>query len=169
MSLRRLGIGLMEEILPWGDAFIVGHAGLDAEHRRIVEIINAIGADCETARVGDPADLLERLRSAVEKHFEHEDGILRAVDARAASARSCEPFLGAMSQALIAEHVGQHARSLKLLETIVHRTEGAMAVEEVSQKLSHWFVVHAIKHDSHLKTLFQTMEKDCPKFLRELS
>jgi hemerythrin len=157
----------MERILPWGEAFIVGHAGLDAEHRRIVEIINAIGADCETA--GNPPDLLAGLRSAVATHFQHEDRILHAVDARAASARSGELFLGAMSQALIAEHVGQHARSLEILETIIHKTEGAMPVREVSQKLIHWFVVHAVKHDSHLKTLFQTMEKDCPKFLRELS
>jgi hemerythrin len=159
----------MEQLIPWSETFAVGHPALDHEHHRIVETINKIHANSRTLGGDDLTALLLSLREAAASHFEHEDRILRAIAARTSSARPGQSFLGAMSQALIAEHIGQHAHSLTLLDATLDEARAAgQQPQELAHKCSHWFVTHAVKDDSHLKTLFQTMEKDRPDMLKEL-
>jgi hemerythrin len=160
----------MLQRLEWSDAFSVAQPALDAEHREIVDAITRIA---ETSDTSDPAHLRALLCALKEKatsHFVHEDAILREVLAFTASARGTQKFLGAMSEALIEDHIGGHRNAAKILDDMIRDTlrEKSCQVDTLVHRLTHWFVNHAVKHDAHLKTLFQTMKKDCPELLSRL-
>lgn len=160
----------MQQRLEWSDAFSVFHPLLDAEHREMVEAIRRIA---ETSDASDSAGLRALLCALKEKtvsHFEHEDAILREIQAFTASARGTQKFLAAMSEALIEDHLGGHADAAKILDEMIRDTlrEKFCGVDALVDRITHWFVDHAVKHDAHLKTLFQTMVKDCPELLARL-
>lgn len=160
----------MQRRLEWSEAFSVEHPVLDGEHREMVE---AIGRIVETSDASDPARLRPLLCALKEKaaaHFQHEDAILREILAFTTSARGSQKFLAAMSEALIEDHLGGHADAAKILDEMIRDTlrEKSCRVEALVDRLTHWFVHHAVKHDAHLKTLFQTIDKDCPELLARL-
>ena len=162
----------MQQFLTWGDSFSVGHAALDGEHRLIIQAINNICASCDEK--GDPQELsllFNKLKETTGKHFEHENAILRAVVAYTASERRGHVFIGAISQAVITEHIEEHAQAFIILESMIRDAlpDTRPNAQPLREILSHWFVNHAVKNDAHLKTLFQVMEKDCPDLLRRLS
>lgn len=160
----------MLQRLEWSEAFSVAQPALDAEHR---EIVDAIGQISEAADTSDPARLRPLLCTLKEKataHFAHEDAILREVLAFTASARGTQKFLAAMSEALIEDHLAGHANAAKILDEMIRDTlrETSGQADALIQRLMHWFVNHAVKHDAHLKTLFQTMKQDFPELLARL-
>ena len=114
--------------------------------------------------------LLCELKETTAAHFAHESAILREIAAATSSARRSQKFLAAMSQALIDEHLAEHDVALASLEFMIRRTltENSRNGPALGDVLKHWFVNHAVKHDAHLKTLFQTIRTDCPELLARL-
>lgn len=153
--------------LEWSDAYSVAHPELDSEHREIMLAI------CRIAEAGtDPGrlrPLLCELKNKTAAHFAHENAILREIVASTSSVRSTRKFLTAMSQALVEEHDAQHSLALATLESMIRNTlsDASRNAEPLGETLTHWFVNHAVKHDAHLKTLFQTVEADCPELLTQ--
>lgn len=147
--------------LVWREVFAVGHAGLDAEHRHLVESVNEIyAAECAAQTPGQLTRLLEALRFSVERHFKHENLIMREMSRDAdPSPESKIDQLKAMTDAVIDEHVAEHAHELFKLDEIIRAVPvGSDSTElGVSHKLKSWFVDHAIKYDAHLKAVFQAM------------
>jgi len=159
----------MPQNLEWSDTYSVGHAGLDAEHRDMMEVIfriNGAGADHTCLR-----PLLCELRQKADAHFSHESAILRQIIAATSTARRSQTFLAAMGQALVEEHLAEHDLALAALGSIIRATlsEKVPQMSPPGEILTHWFVNHAIKHDAHLKTLFQTIQSDCPELLARVA
>jgi hemerythrin len=158
----------MFQPLEWIDSYSVAHPGLDAEHREIMRAIDRIAA--AGGNHGHLRPLLCELKERTSAHFAHESAILREIVAATSSSRQSQKFVAAMSQALIDEHIAEHDVALTSLEFMIRRTlsENSQNVPAIGQTLTHWFVNHAVKHDSHLKTLFQTIRTDCPDLLKRL-
>lgn len=145
----------MDLSLPWRESFAVGHPVLDAEHQRMVVLIN----DVISAIGGTPEripDLLTRLRAATREHVQNENAILWEL--RSGTYTSLQgqprspPFLKAMAEAAFEEHMAEHDMWLGRIDNthdLPHDT--------LSETLKSWFLEHAIKHDSKLKAIFQAM------------
>jgi hemerythrin len=171
MSLHAHERQPMQQTLEWNEAFSVSHPALDFEHREIMQAIRAIAealdSDCDAARL---RPLLCALKEKAAAHFSHEDAILREIVAYTSTARSSQKFLATMSQALVEEHCSEHARAANVLDAMIRDTlrDVHPAPASLGGMLTHWFVNHAVKHDAHLKMLFQTMANDSPELLSRL-
>ena len=141
----------------WSDNFAVGHPLLDAQHRRLVELINDIGAAFRLATLPDRlAALIELLHLSAREHFRQEDAIMWEI-----KMGTYEPMKGrsrpsrlveAMAEAAFDEHIAEHAAMLTRFDAIV-----AAPADTLCEALKAWFVDHVIKQDSHLKAIFQAM------------
>jgi hemerythrin len=70
--------------LQWIDAYAVGHEGLDAEHRRLVDIINEIHIAELAGNAKQVGRLLDVFQEATAEHLGHENVTMREVESRAA-------------------------------------------------------------------------------------
>jgi len=155
----------MAQTLEWSAAYSVGHPSLDVEHRDLMLTVARVSeADGEHAQL---RPLLCELKRKAEAHFEHESAILREIVAATSSARQSRRLVAAMGQALIEEHLAEHDLALAVLDSMIRKTLSSPSrqMSSIGDNLTHWFITHAVKHDAHLKTLFQTIEHDCPELL----
>ena len=153
--------------LHWGEAYSVGHDGLDAEHCALIAAINGICARGPDDDVSVLHALIEDFRKIAARHFESESTILRAVIASAATESYSPVFLKSMSDAVLHEHVEHHASENIELNSIL--ATGQLNAGRLCHELENWFSKHAVKYDAHLKALFQAMQSDCPKLFQRLS
>lgn len=146
----------MAPALEWNNAYSVGNLALDTEHRELICRINDICAQRAEDHPRVRHSLFQTLLQFVERHFAHEDGILRKV--AQASAGTSEDAK-TISRATIREHIASHALSLANLKVIGERITNATSDELQPQydALKIWFINHAVKHDAHLKAMFQAM------------
>lgn len=160
----------MQQRLEWSEAFSVAHPALDAEHRDIMQAISQIAtSQVSLADGADLRGLLCALKEKVRGHFRHEDSILREIVAATASARGSKNVLASMSEALLEDHIVGHVHASGVLDSLIRETlTDSAGARPVGETLTHWFVNHAVKHDAHLKMLFQSIEKDCPGLFAEL-
>jgi hemerythrin len=150
-------VGRSTKPLQWSEEFAVGHAELDAEHRRLLDLINdfeaAVHAKASPER---RADLLKALREAADRHMRQEDVILweiRSGSYAPLQGRSrTPPFLKAMAEAAFDGHMAEHATLLGQFDAICAAPDDALC-----EAVKSWFVVHATKYDAHLKAIFQAM------------
>ncbi len=147
----------MGDPLPWSDNFSVGHSGLDAEHRRMVSLINdaieALGAGKSAAEV---ARILEALRSTSVEHIRNDNAILWELQSGEYAGLRDSPrkpeFLRVMAAAAFEEHMDEHEKLLAEFDEVRN-----IPPDHLGEALKSWFLNHAIKHDSHLKAIFQAM------------
>lgn len=67
-------------LLRWTDNYLVGHPQVDDEHRYLFALINEFhDAFSERHSRADLDRLLNRLVDYTERHFRHEEGLMRAV------------------------------------------------------------------------------------------
>jgi len=147
----------MDGPLPWSETFCVGHTGLDAQHRRLVELINDVGAAIHPKMNPEHlAALLRVLRVAVEEHIRQEDALLWELKSGTYEPMQNRPrttyFLEAMAAAAFDEHMADHKTLLTRFNAI-----GSAPVDTLCELLKAWFLDHAIKHDAHLRAIFQAM------------
>lgn len=65
--------------IEWTEELELGHAGIDAQHRRIVEILNSLHAATSEHRAGAAENaLLDELVRLVDEHFRTEETMMRA-------------------------------------------------------------------------------------------
>jgi hemerythrin len=143
--------------LQWSENFTVGHAVIDPQHRRLVGLIN----DIETATHAKEsperrAELLKTFRAAAGEHMRQEDVILweiRSGNYAPLQGKAGTPhFLKAMAEAAFDEHMAEHGTLLAQLDAISSVPDAALC-----EAIKSWFILHAIKHDSRLKAIFQAM------------
>jgi hemerythrin len=155
----------MASPLAWRETFGVGHSELDAEHKRIIEAIGELWQAVDEEVTPDrTAERLNALMAIVEEHFRHENAVLHEMMAtgNAPSSkrrRRQQSHLKAMSATALNEHIKDHQTSLHRLTSIIRddrATADALAVER-RRELVAWFLDHAVKHDAHLKAIFQAM------------
>jgi len=143
--------------LPWSENFAVGQAQLDAQHRRLVELINEIDRTIHCQKdLGKLPALLKTLREETEEHIRHENALLWEIKSGAFAPLQGRPqtphYLKSLAEAAFDDHMAEHATLLARLDAIV-----LGPIQSLCDPLKAWFVDHAIKHDSHLKTIFQAL------------
>ena len=144
--------------LTWTAHYTVGHQGLDAEHRQLVEVINefclAEYAECSPDEL---SSLLNRLTLLTVEHFKHENAVMHEFSySTSFEANSSSPS-NVLGMTAINEHCAQHAEALVALESIILAASlrADSAQRHLGEKLISWFTEHAIKHDSELRVHFQ--------------
>lgn len=147
----------MDRTLNWSEAFALGHPELDADHRALIQAVNTICAAYEAKREPEELrQLLSELEKLTKDHFDRENRVLSEIIARP------EIHLQAaqgISAAVLHEHMEEHQRTLARLQFITRATQPSTrsAGKLLSEELVTWFLEHAVKHDAHLKAVFQAM------------
>lgn len=148
----------MEAPLKWTEAFSVGHEELDEEHRRLMKAVNDI---CDAYRTRQSSNfvhsLLKALERETEKHLQHENAVMLEI-----CADTEQPVSGkikAMTYRAIEEHIAEHERNQIRLRNImrVASPNSVSATSFLCMELRQWFLDHAVKYDSRLKTIFQAI------------
>ncbi|MFO1414917.1 MAG: bacteriohemerythrin [Burkholderiales bacterium] len=122
-------------LLLWNDALATGIPVVDAQHRRFVELINAVAPAADAPNAGEPtlAPQLDELVEYARMHFAEEEALMARVglDPRA-----------------LAHHHRQHERLAQRLATL--RSDFAAGQVEASYLLSFlagWLVFHILGED----------------------
>jgi len=154
----------MKPLLNWADSYSVGHAGLDADHRHLIDSINEVQSAMEARHPAEKMrPLLERLALSTEAHFHHENTVLEeirdSVKVAPPKLRRQRAHLKALSDLALGAHILEHRSSLIKLVWItrVPRTDHEVWGPDLCANLRDWFLEHAIKYDADLKTIFQAM------------
>ncbi len=158
--------------LPWRDSYSVGHLALDAEHQTLLRTINSI---CDLGQAEEKTSaltpLLEDLVAATIRHFEHEDRLLRKIVALTVTEKFSPDALKHMSESVLVEHIGDHARTLEELGSLVQifHANQHMTNDELCDALKNWFIGHAVRSDAHLKSVFQAIQTERPALMSDLA
>jgi hemerythrin len=123
-------------LIEWKDEFNLGIEDVDAEHRDLVELINALH-ESMLAGAG-PADLVEGISgiyTLVSTHFEREEAFMRETRYMA-----------------YAEHKEDHEVLLDDLREIIDQVRSGDSHTEarLSDDLQYWFSEHFRTHDARL-------------------
>jgi hemerythrin len=102
------------------------------------------------------------LGNAAREHMHDEDSILREIDAsiRKPSAKGrSKRFLKAVTDAALTAHIAEHANLMREFDALAKKLQIARSIphSELCADIKAWFLDHAIKHDAHIKTIFQSM------------
>lgn len=133
----------MASPLVWRDAWLLGIDLLDADHREMVRLINAVFCADGTAEpaaspIGERLDaLFDHLRA----HFEREERLLVAID-----------YPG------LAEHKREHAiqmAELVDLKRAVTETGARCLSEEAAEGIRRWFFNHVIAEDQRFARYYR--------------
>ncbi len=120
-------------LMQWQDSYSVGEPSLDADHKRLIAIINRIDA---AERDGAPVDwVLDELADYVRYHFAREESALE---------RSGYPDL--------VEHRAGHARFVEWLKTLQRTYQLApdarfYLAATVNEYLREWLTHHILESD----------------------
>ena len=156
MKLR----GQMElQFLAWTDAYAIGHTGLDAEHRQLVDAINEV---CSVGYVDCSADELKRLLEALTilavEHFKHENTLLRELGCLVTRLQGVSLTIkNIVGVSAVNEHCAEHARALLQLESIIRISDCDTESHRgnLGKMLMAWFTAHALEHDANLRDVLQ--------------
>jgi len=139
----------MVEPFPWSDAFAVGDAGLDGEHRRMVDLINEICFDGTAARCDTIGALLGELQFLSEAHFRNEEAVLARIGSEVA-----QQHLRTVVRLAAEQHAREHRQRLNELHHLVMRRGHLTICDE----LTTWFIGHAVWEEAQVKTILQTTD-----------
>ena len=138
----------------WSDAFSVGDAGLDDEHRRIVELINEICISADAGQRQRGILLLSELQFFSEVHFRNEEVVL----ARIASEID-QQHLHTVVQSAVEQHARMHRWELYKLHKLVENaraSKGQLQHPTLCDNLKTWFIDHAVGPEAQVKTILQS-------------
>lgn len=81
VAIRRMVDGARERLplIDWSDAIAVGIPEIDAQHRRLVDLLNALHAVSAGGNHGQTARILRELTDYTVTHFAYEERLLEAV------------------------------------------------------------------------------------------
>jgi hemerythrin len=147
--------------LAWREEFVIGHESLDAEHRRLAEMINETNMAERAGKTSQQMNaIVDRLRCLAVDHFQHENSILNKISSGPLpSGGNRQTNLRAMVDASISEHIISHRRSLTKLGSIILDIHSALnpVEQSFSKDLKAWFIDHMKDFDARLKAVFKTM------------
>jgi hemerythrin-like metal-binding protein len=143
----------MIDPFPWSEAFEVGDADLDEEHRTMVGLINQVCIDAEAGRHGKAIELLGELQFVSEAHFRNEEGLLHRIETEIE-----QNHLRTVVHIAIEEHARSHQLGLAALHRLAEKWRQATAGNGATpcHELKSWFVDHAIGEEAQVKTILQS-------------
>jgi hemerythrin len=143
----------MVDPFPWSEAFAVGDADLDEEHRCMVGLINQICLEAGAGRHVKAIALLGELQFVSESHFRNEEGLLHRIETELE-----QNHLRTVVHIAIDDHARSHQLGLAALHRLVERWRAASAGNGATpcHDLKSWFVEHAVGAESQVKTILQS-------------
>ncbi|MCB1182353.1 bacteriohemerythrin [bacterium] len=119
-------------LIKWSDEFIIGDSHIDAQHQRLVDIVNKFD---EAMRKGRGSrvmnEILNELIGYTQEHFADEERLLATAD---------YPGLKA--------HQAQHRQLLQKIERFQFEfSEGRRVSSEVQEFLKYWLTSHILRDD----------------------
>ena len=123
-------------MIQWREALSVGHPVIDADHRRLLELINLF----ETAEQANIEQSLFELVRYAKVHFAREEALQRQAN---------------FPEAL--KHSGLHKKLMKTAEDFLHKWETspgdghAAMVDQIAPFLKTWLIDHIINEDLKMK------------------
>ena len=129
-------MGLLKK-MKWDATFSVGVPAMDAEHQRIIGLINALQDQFAVASTpAATAELLAQMARYATEHFRHE-----------------EELLAAHKYPRLLEQRAQHAGYRKKHQTLGRVTPGAVVQtpEELHNFLRKWWTQHILVEDMRYK------------------
>ena len=159
MSRNEVVLTMKPQFLTWTKEYAVGHRGLDAEHRQLVDAINEV---CSVEYLGCKVDelrpLLEALTILAVEHFKHENTLLRELGCLATPLQGTPSAIkNIISLSAVNEHCADHARALLQLESIIRTYEYDAESNRgnLGKMLIDWFTDHALERDADLRDALQ--------------
>ncbi len=144
----------MVEPFPWSDAFAVGDEALDAEHRRMVGLINDICIAAATGRRSSLGSLLGELQLLAEMHFRNEEVLLTRI-----ASEIDQQHLKTVMRNAIEQDTREHRRQLEELRELNKLQESSTIRNgdlKLCDALKTWFVTHAVGYEAQVKTILQS-------------
>ncbi len=123
-------------LIEWRPEFLIGLPKIDADHRRLIELINQLYNELQSGQhQATVVDFLGEVYANTAKHFAHEEAVMRAHD-----------YEGYM------EHQADHQRLLdEVNEMMIDYQDGVQDDHDVIAKRLHdWFYNHFRDLDSLL-------------------
>jgi len=123
-------------LIEWKEAYSVGVAEVDLEHRELIDLINDLHALMgKGATYEEVVDTLGEIYAQISAHFALE-----------------EKFMRTSRYAGYSSHKENHEELLDELRDIMDRVEddGRFEEERLSAELERWFTVHFSTHDAKL-------------------
>jgi hemerythrin len=147
------------EPLPWNDSFSVGHRELDAEHRRMVDLINQICIASHAIKLPrQHTRLLRKLENLTEIHFEHEEAVLETLYTAMPEDRlTLREMLADSKDGHGAEHRKMLGDLADIRKMRLPPPDAVVAGSKLCDELRAWFVDHAIGYEAQIKTILQSV------------
>lgn len=126
-------VHMTKPFLVWREGWLVGIERIDADHQKLLELLNLL-ARCPDGDAGD--SVLQRLEAVIahlRQHFEYEEAFLRAM---------AYPEYEAHSRA----HALELAELTVMMRSVREQGGGALGDESLVG-LKHWFCDHVIGED----------------------
>lgn len=131
-------------LIQWVPNYEVGVDLIDADHRELANIINALATSLEPGRRSEVRPLAERLVTHFEEHCAREEEVMRKA--------KC---------ADLADHCEEHRKAKTLLTELLSRMSASdasgPAIEAVVDYLRHFFFEHIVGRDLQLRTAYQAV------------
>lgn len=143
----------MIDPFPWSEAFEVGDADLDEQHRCMVGLINQICVEAAAGAHRKAIALLGELQFVSEAHFRNEEGLLHRIETEIE-----QNHLRTVVHIAIEDHARSHQLGLAALHRLVEKWRQATAGNGATpcHELKSWFVDHAIGQEAQVKTILQS-------------
>ena len=135
------------EIFPWNDSFSINLPEVDAEHRRLVDLLNQLVRHLTFhADNLELAAIFEQLKDYAVVHFQSEE------------ARWDEAFRG---DSWILGHKQEHAKFVEDVARLRRETAGSPfdeAAESIACFLTHWLALHILESDRRMALALLAMK-----------
>ena len=135
--------------IAWRSTMAIGDAGIDADHQRLIELINTVEMTVfASAGNAEISASLDQLVTYTNEHFEREENLMR-----------CTSYNG------LIHHRQSHrdlCLQLKKIRAEIETAEAkALSTDEIEQLvvlLRHWLLDHVFKEDMLLKPFLKSLE-----------
>ena len=134
--------------IEWREAMSLGDQTIDADHKKIILLVNAAEKFAQDGTLGPLGEVLDRTRKYIDEHFAREEALMLAIE-----------------YPQISEHKHAHYQTKQIFEKIYNNfqnTKDPPALQNILKMLRDflrlYFVNHVIKEDLKLKPFLQKKE-----------
>jgi len=123
-------------ILSWHDRYCLGHAELDAQHRKLFELVNHFDDVIQMDMPAELVRIVDDLIASTIEHFRFEEGVMEQVGFpdRSAHSKMHEDLIGQLRQ-----------MRAKL------KSGGHVSTKSVAMSLVDWLTYHILREDMEFK------------------
>lgn len=127
------------ELIKWDDKFATGISGVDHEHEELIESINSFGLSLKQNSTKDELiNSLNNIYATIHSHFMLEEKIMKK--------NNYDEYQ---------QHRNEHAELLDDIRDLTMELESSSDFDrqQLTQKLTSWFLTHFKTHDARLHKL----------------